>query len=118
MEGFGARLRELREKRGLTQQDLAEAVGAHWMQISRYERGVQLPTADRVVALAKVLRVTADGLLLGKPKGEEKIDFKNVRLYERFRALDELPRQDQDIALQLIDAIIAKRRMTRLVTGD
>jgi hypothetical protein len=39
-------------------------------------------------------------------------------LYERFRALDDLPRQDQEIALQLIDAIIAKRRMTRLVTGE
>ena len=42
----------LREKRGLTQQQLAEATKTDWTQISRYERDVNLPTADRVVALA------------------------------------------------------------------
>jgi transcriptional regulator with XRE-family HTH domain len=84
------------------------------MQISRYERGVRLPTADRIVALTKVLRVTADGLLTGKPKGKESDHFKNVRLYERFRELDDLPRQDQDVALQLIHVLIAKRRMAHI----
>ena len=68
--------------------------------------------------MAKVLRTSTDSLLFGKPKREEKIEFKNLRLYERFRALDELPGQDQDVALQLIDAILAKRRMAHLVVGE
>jgi transcriptional regulator with XRE-family HTH domain len=118
LNGFGERLKELREKRGLTQEDFAASIHTHWTQVSRYERGLQFPTADRLAAMAKVLRTSTDALLFGKPKREEKIEFKNLRLYERFRALDDLPRQDQDVALQLIDALIAKRRMARVIGGE
>lgn len=111
MKGFGPRLKELRERRGLTQEDLARAVGTEWMLISRYERGIHLPAADNIVGLSQALHVTTDLLLRGDRTGEERLEFKNLRLYERFRVLDELPRQDQDVVVQLVDAVIAKRRM-------
>lgn len=114
MTSFGPRLRELREKRGLSQQELAQAIGAHWTQISRYERGLQLPTADRIVDLTKVLRVSPNGLLLGDRNGDEKLDFKNVRLYERLRALDALPKEEQETVLRLVDAVLAKHELEHL----
>lgn len=113
IKGFGQRLKTLREKRGLTQQQLAEATKTDWTQISRYERDVNLPTADRVVALARVLRVTPNALLLGT-RGEEKIEFNNIRLYERFRALDKLPKDEQELALQILDGVIAKYELAHL----
>jgi transcriptional regulator with XRE-family HTH domain len=113
IKGFGQRLKVLREKRGLTQQQLAEATKTDWTQISRYERDVNLPTADRVVALARVLRVSPNALLLGT-RGEEKIEFNNIRLYERFRALDKLPKDEQELALQILDGVIAKYELAHL----
>ena len=113
IKGFGQRLKTLREKRGLTQQQLAEATKTDWTQISRYERDVNLPTADRVVALARVLRVSPNALLLGT-RGEEKIEFNNIRLYERFRTLDKLPKDEQEVALQILDGVIAKYELAHL----
>ena len=39
MENWGARLREIREKHGMTQNDLAQSIEKDLTQISRYERG-------------------------------------------------------------------------------
>lgn len=114
LKTFGPRLREFREKRGLSQHELALAVAAHWTQISRYERGLQLPAADRIVDLARVLRVNPDALLIGDRGGVEEIEFKNIRLYERFRALDELPKDEQETVLRLVDAVLAKHKLEHL----
>ncbi len=113
IKGFGQRLKALREKRGLTQQELAEATKTDWTQISRYERDVNLPTADRVVALARALRASPNALLLGT-RGEERIEFNNIRLYERFRTLDKLPKDEQEVALQILDGVIAKYELAHL----
>lgn len=113
LKGFGERLKALREKRGITQQELAQMTGSDWSQISRYEREVNLPTADRVVALARALRVSPNKLLLGT-RGEEKIEFSNIRLYERFLKLDKLPKDEQEIALQILDGVVAKYELANL----
>lgn len=114
MRGFGARLREWREKRGLTQEDLARAAGSTWMQISRYERDVHLPATEKLAAIARVLRVSADTLLWGDTHQPDTIEFQNLRLYERFRALDQLPKDEQETVIRLVDAILAKNKLEHL----
>jgi transcriptional regulator with XRE-family HTH domain len=54
---FAARLRELREARGWSQQELAERVGLHMMTVSRFERGTLKPTWENALALAEALGV-------------------------------------------------------------
>jgi transcriptional regulator with XRE-family HTH domain len=108
LKDFGQRVRRLREKRGLTQDELATAIGVTIGIVSRYERNVHLPTADKVVALARVLHVTADCLLRGDRKGEEPVPFQNVRLFERFRSLDRLPKNEQEAVMRIMDAVIER----------
>jgi transcriptional regulator with XRE-family HTH domain len=115
LKDFGRRLRQLREKRGLSQAGLAQMIGVHKGQLLRYEHGQTSPTAEKVVALARVLRVTADALLRGDRKGEEPLEFDNIRLYEQMRVLDQLPRGDQETVLDLIDAVIARHEVTHVV---
>jgi transcriptional regulator with XRE-family HTH domain len=54
---LGARLRELREQAGLTQQQVADAVGCTWEAVSRWERGTREPGWSQVLALAGALGV-------------------------------------------------------------
>jgi transcriptional regulator with XRE-family HTH domain len=90
------------------QEDVARSIGTDWMRISRYERGPHLPTADNIVALARVLRVTTDALLLGQREEEDAIEFNNLRLCERFRALDQLPRDEHEAIVRIVNAVLAK----------
>ena len=52
---FGARLREMRIERGLTQPDIASRVGTSASNISDLERGIKVPTLTTVARLADAL---------------------------------------------------------------
>lgn len=60
---FGRRLREVRMKRKLTQQKLADAVGLALRSYQCYEQGTREPPLDMLVKLADVLNVPTDHLL-------------------------------------------------------
>jgi transcriptional regulator with XRE-family HTH domain len=52
---FGKRLRELRDKSGLTQGAVAEAMGVPQTHVSAMERGLMLPNLLTVIRLAVAL---------------------------------------------------------------
>jgi transcriptional regulator with XRE-family HTH domain len=54
---FGHRLRELRERAGLTQTQLAESAGMHRQGIVKLERGEREPAWSTLLALAGALDV-------------------------------------------------------------
>jgi len=110
MKDFATRLRALRRARGLSQRQLAELVGCETMLISRYERGTGLPKMDTLIAVAHSLQVSLDEVATGQRPGDTpEAPIRNVLLLERFRDLETLPRDDQAVALKLLDALIAAR---------
>lgn len=56
---FAKRLKELREQRGMTQEELAKASGLSISFIRAVEQGVNAPSFDSMEALAKALAVEA-----------------------------------------------------------
>ncbi|HVW84326.1 MAG TPA: helix-turn-helix transcriptional regulator, partial [Bryobacteraceae bacterium] len=64
--GFPQHLAALRKQHGLTQQQLAERIGIHAVQLRRYEAGSSQPTLDVIRKIATALQVSADMLLFGK----------------------------------------------------
>ena len=59
---FGARLRDVREKRELTQPDVSKQSGIDQASISLYEAGEKEPRLSRVFRLAAALSVDAGAL--------------------------------------------------------
>ena len=59
----GMRLKRLREKRGWTQQVLAEKVGVSRVTVARIEIGNRKPPLELLYRLAKVLKVKVGDLL-------------------------------------------------------
>ena len=70
---FGERLRQLRQKQNLSQEELAERVGVHNNSVSKWENGV-IPNMKRIVALAKILGTTS-AYLLGEDTSPEHEDI-------------------------------------------
>jgi len=63
---FGARLRDLRTTRGLTQEALADALSISWDHLCRVERGNRNCSVDLIIEIAVYFGVSTDYLLLGK----------------------------------------------------
>ena len=66
-------IREMREKEGLTQEALAEAMECHVNTIRRWETGKREPKASELSKLAKILRCSEGELLNGPSNGKTKI---------------------------------------------
>ena len=60
---FGKRMRELREREGLSQDALSDRAKLHRSIIGRLERGAHQPTLSTALAVAKGLGVTPGELL-------------------------------------------------------
>ncbi len=66
---IGKRIRELRERAGMTQQQLAEAVAVTSVHLSNVETGNALPGVEVVIRLADYFGVTTDWILRGNVPG-------------------------------------------------
>ena len=90
---IGKRLKELRIQKGLSQQDLGDAIGVTKVSICGYENGTRLPNLEKLVSLAEELETTTDYLLGREIKiveGEEKnyigsISYDDVNLILELR---------------------------------
>ena len=59
----GKRVKELRMKRGLSQEDLGTAVGVTKVSVCGYENGTRLPSLENLIKIADVPETTTDYLL-------------------------------------------------------
>ena len=62
-EDIGKRIRDLREKAGITQQVLAEKVGVTSVHLSNVETGNAMPGVEVVIKIADYFGVTTDWIL-------------------------------------------------------
>lgn len=60
---FHEKLRQMRKRSNLTQQDLADALGIDRTTITKYESGVSTPPADAIKKMCTVLKVSMDFMM-------------------------------------------------------
>ena len=65
---IGRLIGAVRRERGMTQRELAEALGVSNRTISKWECGDGLPELANVLPLCELLQITADELLRGERK--------------------------------------------------
>lgn len=87
---MGDRIREVRKKNGLTQEQLAERLDVSVEFVSQIERGLRLPSMQVFVTLIEVLNVSADYILrdsvsTGQLLGDNAIGRKIERLKPKQR---------------------------------
>ena len=64
LKPIGSRIKNAREAKGFTQEQLAEMIGLSPTHISVIERGVKAPKLETFIKIANALDVTSDSLLL------------------------------------------------------
>lgn len=103
---FAKRLKEERERSGLSKGELAEQVGMHYSQIGRYERGEAVPSADILKKLANTLGTTTDFLMSGTRMDMAQDTIKDKKLLALFTRLGELDNKSKDVVIALMEAFL------------
>jgi len=100
---FGKKLREARESKKISQQDLAKLIGSVHTVIGRYERDEMKPSIDVVKRLADELGTTV-GYLLGETEDREFL--KDPSMLKRLNDISKFSEVDKEHIIYTLDAMI------------
>ena len=65
---FSEKLKEIRKKEGISQEQLAERIGVTRQAITKWETGKGLPDVENIVIIAEIFKTTIDELLMDSVK--------------------------------------------------
>ena len=95
---MGKRIEKLREKSGLTREEVAEKAGISTKFLYEVERGKKGISAQTLLKLAQVLNASCDYILTG----EEKVEKKNMYVCSKW---NKLGKKKQKKVLEIINLI-------------
>lgn len=99
MSSIGARIKEYRLLRGMTQQEIADALGeSSGRVIYNWEKGTGRPDCDKIAKLCDLLGVSADELV-GAKTMNHRPTAAEWSVIQKYRALDEHGKEIVDILL-------------------
>lgn len=93
-------LKEIRMQKGLTQQEVADAIGCSSVVYSRYETGARQPSLEVVLRLADVMGVTVDYLLGREVTETTTLSAYEIELVSAAREADSRAREDAMVILR------------------
>lgn len=100
-KAVGQRIKAAREKKNMTQEDLAARIDISPTYVSVIERGTKIPRVDTFVSIANVLGVSADELLV------DVVDRASVGVAsELSAAIEALPHEEKMRVLKVVSALI------------
>lgn len=108
-KAFGKRIKKLRKQRKWTQKELAAKLNVRFPQLNKYEGGLHVPPLEKIIQLAEIFDITVDYLLTGNHSEEKPLH--NIRLLERFHAMENFHNEDLEAIIRLIDAFIVKNKV-------
>jgi len=103
---FSDRLREVREKKGWSQADLAEAAKLQVTAISHFETNRRSPSFDNLRKLADALKVTSD-YLIGR---SEVPNLSSTAELKMFRKAKNLTADDLAFVEQMIENLAERNK--------
>lgn len=87
-------IKDIRARKGLTQAEVASALGVSPVVYSRYETGSRQPSIDMLVQMSDIFGVTVDYLLGRRIAEDSSLSDFEQRLLNAARNADERARQD------------------------
>ncbi len=112
---LGEKIKALRKRHRLSQEELAAQVEINPTHLSRLENGRYQPSVEVLRKLAEALKVSVDYLLSGEDEEPAEVQIRNKPLAERVRLIDSLEEADQQALIQVIDSMLTKHRMRQLL---
>ncbi len=116
MKGISENLKKVRNKKGISQDELSKMIDIHSVQLSRYERGQSVPSIDIVTKIADALEVTIDELVYGNENNKAEQTIKDRELLNMFNKVQQLADKQKDTVKDFLSAFILKLDLQQKLT--
>ena len=113
-EIIGDNIRRIREDKHLSQKELAVTIEVAPTQYSRVETGKVMPALKTLIKIARVLDVPLDALVNDGNASLQEVTIKDKTLIDKVRLIDQLPDQEKNMILQVIDLALSKKKFKDL----
>lgn len=110
---IGSIIKELREERGLRQEDVADRLNMNRANFSHYERGTATPPCDVLCKIADVFNVTTDYIL-----GRESIDIVDDNIRSIVIGYKALAADDQFLINEVIKMMLKRRNSSSAMVRE
>ncbi|MCR5527920.1 MAG: helix-turn-helix domain-containing protein [Saccharofermentans sp.] len=98
-------LRILRNAKGMSQQQLADAIGVSQQAIQQYETDKVEPDLCNLIRISDVLGVSVDYLIAHEPVTPDKVSLVNDEEYDLIEGYRTLPTSDKKIIKRILDSL-------------
>lgn len=113
---IGANIKTVRLSKGLQQKEVASMTGISATQYGRIENGATKASVIIIAKIAKALDIGIDLIVFGEKveADKEPIVLKDKELVEKMKELDELSDDEKEVAHELLDLILTKKKLNEL----
>lgn len=108
---FGDRMMQARKQKGLSREDMGQAIGTSGAIIGRYERNDMKPSIEIAAKIAQVLGISLDYLV-----GNASLEIKDKSMTERLESIAKMPVSKKDELFNVIDAYLRDFKTSQAYT--
>lgn len=112
------RIKQLRTEKKWTQAQLAEKIGIKQKQISAYERGANIPSAEVLIKIAETFDVSLDYLAFESRGQSAKIEVKDRDLLRYFEAIDNYNEDERKLVKDMLSLVVMKHKFQNLALSQ
>lgn len=114
---FGEKLRQLRKRKKLTQEQMAELIEIHESHVGRYEKDLSSPTAQVLIRIAKLFNVSTDYLLFDdRNDPSTSLKISDNELFAQFQEVDKMDEEKRELIKRIISMAINEDKIKKMVS--
>jgi len=109
-------IKSIREKKGMSQKELINAVGLGAPMYSRIETGKAEPSLTTLEKIAKALGVQITDFFITDTALED-INSYDASLMEKVKLIEELNEDEKKMVFSFVDALVGKKKLKDALNG-
>lgn len=113
MIDFDKNLKDLRTKRGFSQEVFSSKIGIHVTNLSKYERGLTIPSLEVAEKMANALEVSLDKLVYGSETEKAQKKITDNELLTMFTKAQLLEDDDRKCVKSFLKAFLFQKDMIK-----
>lgn len=110
------KIKDLRKEKGWSQKELAGKLDMHPVNMTKLEKGQNMPSVDTLIRMSDVFNVSIDYLLSDEVMQKGSAILQDKELLEAFAKVERMDDKNKILIKEFLDAFIIKQQLGDMIT--